>query len=242
MPALGPDFYVDEITYRMGLLARSLEDQQRVSIKAQQRGDELSAAAAKKAETAIKTALTKTMQEHPMWSWLSQFPGLATGSQMAQLMSYVRDPRRFPGQRCTEGHNLAAIYDVGGACPLVIAVKDAESLEPCAGTMLEPRPHSGVKSLWHYFGCHAVDGKTPRKARGQQADWHLRGRSIIFRPSTGLSGQIVLRSVEPYVTTYRQTKERLLTERGEVKGLDFIARKVAVKQFLGDFLIAWKQV
>jgi hypothetical protein len=259
----------------LGLLCSSWRDVQQTRLALQQRRMTGPAEAMLKVEDSLGRAIGKELRKHPIWPWLEQFPGLR-GVHTARLISIIGDPRRFPGYGCTEGHAFAPDYSIGGPCPIVH--KDES---PCPGTVFA-RPGSGVRSLWHYLGLHVVDGRSPRKAKGRQADWHMEGRSAVLMPS-GIADQIVRSSVDPYVSLYRAKKARLAeraaprceTEmqdgphadpvdaieirRGEraqvantgeidsVGGLrpfqiDAIARKVAAKAFVGDLLIAWKQM
>lgn len=102
----------------------------------------------------------------------------------------------------------------------------------CVGVMLPPRPGTGVRSLWHYFGVHVVDGKLPQRRKGQQADWNPTGRTLLLQPK-GIADQIIIHRPEPYRTTYDEARER-----GKYHS---VARIIAAKQFLGDLLIIWKE-
>jgi len=134
-----------------------------------------------------------------------------------------------------------------------------------------------VRSLWHYCGLHVVDGRSPRKTKGKQADWNPKARTLLLMPS-GMAEMIIKHRTPKYRDIYDTTKVRLAAERGvvmkiesgrrpgpalpqDVEGsevahqaeighpvglrpfqIDAIARKVAVKAFLGDLLMEWKAV
>ena len=197
------------------------------------------------------------MKIHPLWPWLSEHKGLG-GPLTGRVIALIRDPRRFPGQPCSEGHIGPPVYEIGAPCPTITQVGEQGNEQPCEGTMFPPRRHSGVRSLWHYLGVHVVDGKLPRRRKGQQADWHVQGRALLLMPNVGLAAQIVKHRTEPYRTTYDRAKARLVVERGVVDSsnesansdgsalrpfqIDRIAQTIAVKAFVGDLLTEWKRV
>lgn len=249
-------------------------DIQQARLAAEQRGFKTTLANELLAvETRVGRQIAKEIRRRPIWSWLSQYPGLG-GVHTARLVALIGDARRFPGQGCTgtKRHHVAPLYFVGDPCPVLIW-RDGGQV-PCDGVMLEPRPHTGVASLYHYLGLHVVDGHSPRKSKGQKADWNPIGRTICLQPG-GLAEQIVRLRVPKYREIYDATKERLARERGavllpEIVGpvdsallvgldaedaleatqqaglkpyqIDAIARKVAVKAFVGDLLVEMKRL
>lgn len=294
-----PSRFIDTTTEDLATLAASFEDVQRVRKAAQQRGADLFADDLHKTEDRISRALGKALRTHPLWPWLAPLKGLA-GPMTARLLGIIGDPWRFPGQRCSEGHTLPSRtvirnesdVRVGSAGPDVAGLtewrseSDATGGRPCPisddegnrcpGDMLPPRPGSGVRSLWHYCGVHVVDGRSPRRMKGKQADWNPKARTLLLMPS-GLAEMIVKHRTPEYRDIYDATKARLAAERGAVQSfevaptggpalpqdvggsgvdleveavgsaglrpfqIDAIARKVAVKVFLGDLLIEWKR-
>lgn len=204
-----PPLDIDVATQYLGFVANAWKDIQQSRISAQQRGLDDLAEALKKVEDKAARDVKKALMKHPTWGFLKDLPGLG-GCYTAILISRIRDPRRFPGQRCSAGwHTLPAIYEVGTPCPMT----DTEGTF-CDGTMTDPRPGTGTRSIWHYCGLHAVDGRSPRKARGVRCDWDPRARTAVLQPG-GIAEQIVRLKVEPYRTErYEATKERLQRERG----------------------------
>lgn len=300
---LAPDF----ITPGLASLSATLEDLHRASVSAQLRAiasekqnQGIAATTAggiatelKRLESQVSYRLKKELTKHPLYPWLSQFPGLA-GPTTARLLAVIADPHKFPGLICEAGHYLPDTYG-GEECPIECRSDDDKQDGRCLAPV-HPRHGSGVRSLRHYLGLHVVNGKSPRKTRGQQGDWNVRGRTLILQPD-GIADQIVKQRVPVYREIYDQTKERLQRERGaerttgdepspglslassgeavsgnedgctggltgttldgsEVgKGaeigtaiglrpfqIDAIAKKVAAKRFVGDLLIAWKQL
>ena len=86
----------------------------------------------------------------------------------------------------------------------------------CGVPILEPRPYTGVRSLYHYFGLDVGEnGRARRKVRGKgQVTFNPRGKALFLAPDGGIAAQIVRHGVEPYVTRYREEKPRLLEREG----------------------------
>lgn len=204
-------------------LTAAWEDLQRTRLAATQRGLLPLAASLQKLEAATGRDIKKHMASHPLADW---FPKGLGGVHVARLVALIDDPWRFPGRRCTVGHYMTvAVPHVerdepvgdGDSCPV-------ETLDgPCTGTLLSPRPGTGVRSLWHYCGLHVVDGRAPRKTKGQRSDWNPVARTIVLMPG-GIAEQIVRLRVPKYRERYDEVKERLTRERGaEVTGVTDIA-------------------
>ena len=254
-------------------LSWSWRDIQQARLAAEQRHLTILAADLKALEARAAREVGKELRKQPVWPWLSQYPGLG-GVHAARLVALIGDARRFPGQACTTaGHYAPAIYAVGDTCPRTSAPDRDGVVSKCEGTMLPPRPGTGTRSLWHYLGLHVVDGHSPRKSKGQKADWNPIGRTICLQPG-GLAEQIVRLRVPRYREIYDETKARLQNERGvesksvsvgtdgsaQTEGddyrveslpasvplrpiqIDSIARKVAVKAFVGDLLAEMKRL
>lgn len=220
-------------------MCASWEDLQRTRLAMAQRGLP-DADQVQKIEERLGRQIAKRLEQHPLWPWIKAHPGVG-GVRCARLLALIRDPMRFPGQKCTNGHTVPPIEAVGsdrspgGPCP----VETPEGA--CSGTLLPPRTTTGVKSLHKYLGLHAVDGHAPRRQKGHQADWNTKGKTLLLGPN-GIADQIIKHRTEPWRSTYDAQLARLVAERGDVKGLYYIARKIAVKQFVGDLLVEWKRL
>lgn len=208
------------MTALLGALATTWRDVQQMRIAAEQRelGSLDIPAALLKIETALAEATKKELRHHPVYPWLEQFPGLR-GVHVARLIVRIDDPRRFPGQLCSAGHHSPPDYPVGAACPVIDRDENA-----CLGVMLPPRPGTGVRSLYKYLGLHVVNGRSPRKTKGQRADWDPIGRTAVLMPS-GIADAIVRNRVEPYRSIYDAAKARLTDERGAEPRLEIDGRR-----------------
>lgn len=206
----GYDRYVDAVTSDIGTLAANFEDVQKLRKSIRQReivGQEeppppsTSVQDLVRVEERFARALRKALESHPLWPWLEPLKGLA-GPLTARVLACIQDPRRFPGQRCSEGHYLAPNGELGQPCPVNV------SGERCPGIMLAPRPGTGVRSLWHYAGLHVVDGKLARLRKGQQGSWNVGLRTLTLQPH-GLADQIVLARTPVYRDVYDQKRAQL---------------------------------
>jgi hypothetical protein len=242
------DYAVDLKTSELRLLTKQWKDFQQLRLASEQRGFPSCVEALQQQEDTLAKAINKALRHHPIWPWLKQFPGVG-GIQTARLLAEIRDPRRFPGQPCTNGHLLPSIYGVGDPCPIEVwlegelAVDGGHVKGKCSGTMLTPRTNgNGTRSLWHYCRLHTVDGKSPRKQRGRKCDWNLAASSALLMPDVGIAAQIVRHGPQPYRQLYDETKARKLAADMKPIAAEHIARKVAVKAFVADLLQAWKKV
>jgi hypothetical protein len=189
----------------LGMLAESWRSLQKTRIAAGQRGDVLLEEALRPVEDAAGRRLTKALRQHPVWPWLSQYPGLG-GVHVAMLISIIGDPRRFPGQKCSEGHTMPPDFEVGDPCPVIF---DQDTGEKCPGVMLAPRATTGTRALWHYLGL--MPGT--RRRKGVRSTWNTKGKTECLMPG-GLAEHIVRQRVPKYRDIYDQTKARLARERG----------------------------
>lgn len=269
-PGGPPSRHVDPITEQLAMLAKAFEDAQRVRKASQNRGDELAAELFLEVERKLSGRLGRKLEKHVLWPWLEPLKGLA-GPLTARVISYMGNPRRFPGQQCSMGHTLPPLYPVGASCPVtadrVFEIEDVNGGDGssstteedheneacggggfphtvddsdteidsdrvrCVGVMRHPRPGTGVRSFWHYAGLHVVDGKLPRRRKGQQADWNPTLRTLALKPK-GIADQIIKHRTPVYRDTYDAARERGKYYK--------VARTIAAKQFLGDLLTEWK--
>jgi len=200
--------YIDASTELLGQLASMWMDFQQMRKAAAQRGlTDKDVAVLLKVETHFGDQLKKALRQHVLWDgFLSELSGLG-GVHTARLIARIGDPRRFPGQQCTMGHTFVPTNRLG-SCPF-----QAVDGEHCPGIVQEPRRGTGTRSVWHYLGLHVVNGRSPRKQKGQQADWDPLGRTAVLQPD-GIADAIVRNRVPRYRDIYDDSKARLIRERG----------------------------
>ena len=140
-------------------------------------------------EARVSAHLTKALRAHPLWPWLEQFPGLG-GGHTALVIGRIGDPRRFPGQRCSEGHYLPPGYPVGSPCPITVASDESERRSsdgaslPAAETSDESARvasgmvHPGTDESTAESVCSNVCSGVmlpPRPGTGTRSLWHYAG-------------------------------------------------------------------
>lgn len=226
-----PARHIDVQTALLDKLARSWIDVQQLRVSLTLRElDDAVVASFERAETHLHRELTKTLRAHVLWPWLEQFPGLG-GAHTALVIGRIGDPRRFPGQRCSEGHYLPPIYAVASPCPVAdrrsesenptgedhglgadVVADGSEVLRGCVGVMDHPRPGTGVRSLWHWSGLHVADGQLPKRRKGVKCSWEPRVRTSVLM-KYGIAYQIVNHRPQPYRDIYDAAKQRLTEER-----------------------------
>lgn len=97
------------------------------------------------AEARASAGLERALRRHPLWPWLAGFPGLG-GGHVALVIGATGDPRRFPGQRCSEGHYLpAGVYAPGTRCP--VAEARTENENQCGDGAEEPRDADSLAAV-----------------------------------------------------------------------------------------------
>lgn len=237
-------------------LTMSYEQVQRVRIALSNRGG-IGAEEMKAVEVEIADAIRRELRSHPIWPWLSQYKGLG-GVHVARLTAIIGDPHRFPGRVCDAGHYHPARPEVhdeiaspAGPCGITLADETT-----CGEAVGPPRQGTGVRSLWRYLGLDVDnEGRAPRKRKGVQAHWSPRGKTACLMPN-GIADSIVKNRTPVYRDVYDAAKTRITRERGVGNLLeseaadgpalrpfqvDALAKKIAVKAFVGDLLQEMKR-
>lgn len=196
-------------------------------------------------EDAMNRALEKAVKNHPMGDWLVE--AKTAGARVATVLTVIRNPHRFPGQRCSEGHYLLPTFDEGEPCPYETIEKVGDEPVACGGSILAPRPYTGVRSVWHMMGMYPItkaDGSV-RLAKylkeAGQGSHNVAAKTAILMPQ-GIAQQFYMHHSR-YEDPYREAKERLSVDRPDWKPMhvDMTARVIAAKAWLGDLLIEWKR-
>lgn len=225
--------YVDAATASLARHARAWDRMQRFRIAMGLAGllDEPMMVEVQSIERRIGARAQRALKAHPLGDWL---PAGVRGNYVCLIIALIRDPRRFPGQVCANGHHVpSGVWPEGAPCPVrerdaegppesdtVIGEPSTDAADvaevdtflgvPCGAPLSALRRGTGVRSLWHYFGL----APGMRKRKGAQATFHPRGKSLVLAPDAGVSAQIVRLNVEPWVSIYREQKARLTREHG----------------------------
>ena len=213
--------YVDRETAALRAAALTWEDIQRTRKALGQRGTTPQIAEVMElAEKKASAEVSRLLRKHPLWPWLSQFPGLG-GAHVAYLIGVIRHPLRFPGQVCEHGHHQPAVHEPGDPCGQPSWLDGERVL--CEAPLGSERPGTGSRALWRFLGLDVdEEGRSPRKRKGTRAHWHPRARASVLQPK-GLADHIVLQRVPRYRDIYDAKKASLIERRGLVSGADCTA-------------------
>jgi len=90
-------------------------------------------------------------------------------------------------------------------------------------------------SLWHYAGLHVVNGKAPKRRRGQEATWNPKLKSLAWLIA---KGQVMSRG--PFRKYYDEYKRRDTLKHPDYRKfyLNTRAYRYCAKMFLLEFWIA----
>lgn len=91
-------------------------------------------------------------------------------------------------------------------------------------------------SLWHYFGLHVVDGKAPKRKRGEQATWNPKAKSLGYLIA---KGQVMSRGPfrKPYYDDYKEEDTEKHPDLRKFH-LNSRALRYCAKMFLLEFWLA----
>ena len=178
--------------------------------------------------------LSKTLRQHILWPWLSQFPGLG-GHHVARILAMIKNPNNFPKKdhRGTGVRAISAYFglhvDSEGRLPR--ARKGVQSNWKAAGRTALLQPMGIVDAIIMHRVPHYSDIYYRTKARLEEE------RGYVDVPPADVQGE----RYSAFIAAYRRQHPRTPTGplfRGE---LDRTARTIVAKRFLGDLLMAWKR-
>lgn len=96
---------------------------------------------------------------------------------------------------------------------------------------------SSVSHMMAYFGLDVRDGKAPRKTKGQIANWHQEGRSLIL----GVIADLFVKMRTPiYRDIYEKEKAKQLPLTDKPIIAEKRARRKMAKEFIKDFYREYK--
>lgn len=235
----------------------------------------------------LRRLLERELRRHVLWPWLAPLTGLAgsrTAKVIAEIGDPWRFPgQRCTGAVDDRGrlvrHYFRPVFEPGEPCPVAETRSEIEKpdgggaagdgraevsveIEPpvgasCPGVMETPRTHTGVRSVWHYFGLMpGDDGRLVHRRRGIQCTYSPQRQSMVLGSKNGPDGmgnQIKMRRPQPYADVYDREKARKLAGEVETRpesevtdGLprwraDRHGQILATKKFVGDLLVEWKR-
>lgn len=96
-----------------------------------------------------------------------------------------------------------------------------------------------VSSLWKYCGLDVVDGKAPRRAKGQKITWNPRMRTLCWK-----IGESFVKTHGFYRDQYEEFREQEDTKHPKLSKLHRFnrAKRKTVKLFLSHFFATWYRI
>lgn len=169
------------------------------------------------------------------------------GARVATVLAMIRNPHRFPSQKCTEGHHLLPTFSIGEPCPCETTARRGGEPDPCTGTIEVRRHGTGSRAVWHMLGLYPVgDGNGNGKVRlatyrkGIQGSHNRHGKTAILMPQ-GIAQQFYMQGSR-YAEVYYREKMRLAAKHPDRTAghIDSMARVIAAKEWAADLLREWK--
>ena len=252
--------YADPITGEIDLYRRSWEDLMRQRIRFSNRGTDAETGEIRSqymvdlaeiigvSEEKVHRQLGKLLRSHPMGDWLVE--AKTCGARVAIILATIRNPHRFPSQKCNQGCHLLPTFNVGDPCPCWTTAEVGEKAQPCDGIIQERRHGTGCRSLWHMMALYPIPSKNgdgpslARRQKGEQSSFNQKAKTAILMPQ-GIAQQFYMQGSR-YADVYYEAKERLAADpknADKAPGwLDTTARVIAAKKWVGDLLIEWKRI
>lgn len=99
-----------------------------------------------------------------------------------------------------------------------------------------------ISSFWAYAGLHVIEGKAPRRKKGEKLNYSTQARTLCWK----VSDSFIKQRTTPYREIYDRVKaEETAKLKDSGKGwklhADLRARRRMVKQFLADFWVYWRK-
>lgn len=123
----------------------------------------------------IARRITQNLEFFPIWTeWMAHIPGIA--AYIAGNLVILYYFRFVP--ICKKCQTDLAKEEGGFKCP---GCGQAAKGEGILQNRIELKDFANISSWWHYLGLHTVNGKKPRKKKGQVHDWNDKGREMAFQ-------------------------------------------------------------
>lgn len=195
-------------------------------------------------EEGLAKKIKKEVPEHPIWDkWLKHVGGigLILAAQLICLITgqvhtpecqvkrdaYYSKKKRGEGKRGVREDDKE---DYPKGCPYI-----------CDCPLVGIERFGSVSSLWKYAGMDVVNGKAPRRKKGEKISWNPRLRALCYN----IGKSFVMNIKGPYRKHYDRFKaleqaKNLERSKGLSKGhIDARARRKTVKLFLAHLFDQW---
>ncbi len=151
-------------------------------------------------------------------------------------------------ERVLEGQYKSIIEDWAGNYEVYHGfLRKTRGIGPILGggllAVFDVRKTKHISSFWAYAGLHVVDGKAPRRVKGEKLGYSTQARTLCWK----VSDSFIKQRTPPYRGIYDRIKTEEVArlkdtaEKGWKLHADLRARRRMVKQFLADFWIAWRK-
>ena len=183
-----------------------------------------------KLEDGIEKALKDAVKEHPFYVyWLKNVHGIGPVLS-AQLIHLIRGKTHTP--ECKEKRDKYFSKKKAGEKRASRFVCDCPTKE------IERFPT--VSSLWKYAGMHVVDGKAPKRKRGERINWNPKLRSLCFK----ISESFVIQKKSPYRKWYDEFKRVELEKHPDLRKrhVEMRVRRKVAKLFLAHVFNKWYEM
>jgi len=96
------------------------------------------------------------------------------------------------------------------------------------------RDFENISSWWHFLGRHVVDGRMPKRKKGEVVDWSNRGRMITFQFADQMNRQAPGHPYKSFLLDRKVKRERTHPEASKGHRLN-MAKNETAKLFLAHF-------
>jgi hypothetical protein len=171
--------------------------------------------------------ITKLLEEWPIWQeWLAQVPGVGpfVAGNLIMLYYYRHVPVCKCGARVEKKEST--FY-----CPVC---KKSIRGDGVVAYDVERRNFSTVSAWWAYMGRHTVDGKMPKRTKGQVSNWSSLGRMIGYQFGDQVNRQPERNPYKAFMLARKAKRERTHPEASKGHRHN-MAKNETIKLFLSHF-------
>jgi len=200
-----------------------------------------------KIEEDLAKGISFEVENHPIWQfWLKNVKGIGeilAGQLIHLITGQVHTPEckkvreaYFSKKSPRERRKYLLYLKKQGKYP--------EELPPqyyqCDCPWMEIERFPTVSSLWKYAGLHVVNGKAPKRVKGQKVEWNPKLKALCWK----ISDSFVKQRGSPYRKFYDDFKAEEKRKHPDLGGkhIDARARRKTVKLFLAHLYDKWHEL
>ena len=182
-------------------------------------------------EALLAKDIRKSVRQHPFYPyWLKHVKGIAEVLS-AQLICLIRGQVHTP--ECQEKRDKYFSKRKKGEG------KRAKRFE-CDCPIQEIERFRTVSALWAYAGLHTVDGKAPRRKKGETSSWNHKLRMLMYN----VSASFVRCTTGPYRKWYDEFKAKEQKKHPDLRKMhiEMRVRRRVSKLFLAHVFNKWYEM